>query len=227
MHFQWLSGQWIFPDLQRILGPVEGRVLDVGCAAKPYARWAPHAKQWFGIDVYDGPDVDAVVAPGESWPVADGSFDVVLCASMLSEVAELDELVAEVERVLAPGGVVVATVPFFFNEVKSTEYWRFTREGIRRLLGRRLVVLEATSRGGIGTVLGVLFLNWTETTMMLSRSLSIASMALLPVRLLLAVVVNTLAPLLDRLDRTGMFYGATLVVAQKPAGADRVTDHLA
>ncbi len=227
MHFQWLSGHWIFPDLQRILGPVEGRVLDVGCAAKPYARWAPRAEQWFGIDVYDGPGVDAVVTPGARWPVADASFDVVLCAAMLAEVAELDDFVDEVERVLAPGGVVVATGPFFFNEVKNTEYWRFTREGIRRLLGGRLVVLEATSRGGIGSVLGVLLLNWTETTMGLSRRLSIASMMLLPLRLLLAAVVNTVAPLVDRIDRTGLFYGTTLVVAQKPSGADRVTDYLA
>lgn len=111
---------------------------------------------------------------------------------------------------------MVATAPFFFDDVKAPEYWRFTRDSAERLLGRDHVVIEATTRGGIGSVLGVLFLNRVETSVSLSRRLSLVSMFLLPVRLL-AVTVSLVAPLVDRLDRTGFFYGATIVVAQKPA----------
>lgn len=48
---------------------------------------------------------------------------------------------------------MVATAPFFFDDVKATEYWRFTRDSAERLPGRDHVVIEATTRGGIGSVL--------------------------------------------------------------------------
>lgn len=218
-HFQWLAGSSLYPDLKRILADVDGRVLDVGCAEKPYAPWAPRASQWFGIDVYDGPQVDALMRPGEQWPVDDGSADLVLCAAVLSHVVDLDQFAAEIDRVLVPGGIVVVTVPFVYNEVKMTEYWRFTRYGIRELLSRRLEIVEVRTRGGIGSVLGLLLMNWIESSIVRRRLLSNLGVVLLPARLLVAAAVNTVAPLVDRLDETEAFYLTTFIVAQKQSAA--------
>jgi SAM-dependent methyltransferase len=218
-HFQWLSGNWVYPDLRRALEAAGGRVLDVGCAGKPYAGWAPRATEWYGIDVYDGPEVDAVFETGESWPVADASVDTVLCAAVLVHVADLDQFVAEVERVLVPGGRLVATAAFMHNEVKMTDYWRISRPGMIRLFGERLELQEVTTRGAIGSVLGVMALNWMESSVVATKTSYALGILLLPVRILIAAVINTVAPLVDRADRTGAFYGTVFVLAEKPAAA--------
>lgn len=38
-HFQWLAGRYLYRDVRRSLAEVRGRLLDVGCEAKPYSRW--------------------------------------------------------------------------------------------------------------------------------------------------------------------------------------------
>jgi SAM-dependent methyltransferase len=53
--------------------------------------------------------IDARVADAESLPFEDGSFDVVVAAWMLYHVADLDRGLAELTRVLRPGGRLVAT----------------------------------------------------------------------------------------------------------------------
>src|SRR5437764_5946221 len=81
-HYQWLSSTILHEDLRDALHPLGGTVLDVGCGEKPYEAWLPGATRYHGIDVYDGPRVDAVINPGEPWPIADGEFDVVLCTQV-------------------------------------------------------------------------------------------------------------------------------------------------
>lgn len=46
---------------------------------------------------------------GESIPFADRTFDVVLCRQVLHHARDLDQLCAEIGRVLKPGGVMIAT----------------------------------------------------------------------------------------------------------------------
>jgi SAM-dependent methyltransferase len=51
-----------------------------------------------------GRKVRAVVAPAERLPFPDGSFDTVVSTLVLCSVRDQDEALAEVRRVLAPGG---------------------------------------------------------------------------------------------------------------------------
>jgi SAM-dependent methyltransferase len=49
-------------------------------------------------------------------PYADGSFDVVLASEILEHVPEDDQAIAELVRILSPGGVLAITVPRWLPE---------------------------------------------------------------------------------------------------------------
>jgi SAM-dependent methyltransferase len=64
--------------------------------------------------------VDAQVGDVQALPFADGSFDCVLAAWMLYHVADLDRGLAELRRVLRPGGRLVAVTN---AELNLPELW--------------------------------------------------------------------------------------------------------
>lgn len=59
-----------------------------------------------------------VTATGEALPFRDGAFDLVLCLDVLEHAESLDRTLAEIARVLAPGGqaLVTATNRFVFRD---------------------------------------------------------------------------------------------------------------
>ena len=71
---------------------------------------------------------------GEALPYADASFDAVVCVDVLEHVADLGKVLAEVARVLRPGGL------FLFDTINRNSIARFATitiaEDILRLLPR-------------------------------------------------------------------------------------------
>ena len=51
------------------------------------------------------------VANALSLPFADNTFDVVICSEVLEHIPDYQSALGEIERVLAPGGTFVASVP--------------------------------------------------------------------------------------------------------------------
>lgn len=79
------------------------------------------------------PGVD-LVADAHHIPFADESVDAIFSLAVLEHVEDPYRVVAEMMRVLKPGGVMYSEVPFvFFFHGYPTDFTRFTREGIRRL----------------------------------------------------------------------------------------------
>lgn len=56
------------------------------------------------------------VGNGLQLPFADDSFDVVICSEVLEHIPDFKGVLAEIDRVLKPGGIFAATVPAFFPE---------------------------------------------------------------------------------------------------------------
>ena len=54
-----------------------------------------------------------LLEPGRRLPFEEGAFELVLCADTIHEVQDVAQLVAEVKRVLAPGGVLALTTPAY------------------------------------------------------------------------------------------------------------------
>ena len=119
--YVWRAGQ--HRRLQMILAAAgeraSGRVLDDGCGLGLYLqRLAPQAQSACGVE-FDADRArqagaggqNVARAAGEHLPFADGSFDLVLSHEVLEHVADDRQTVAEVSRVLRPGGRAVFFVP--------------------------------------------------------------------------------------------------------------------
>lgn len=215
-HSQWLAGSTLYRPLRIALSGISGTVLDVGCGTKPYEPWVPGATEYVGVDVTHGPQVDVVIRPGQPWPLEDGRFDTVLCTQVLEHATDVEHVLGETARVLKPGGTAIVTVPFIYNEHDPKhDYRRLTKRGLERLLPDGFEILETTLQGGLGSSLGVMFLNWAEISMCCSRGRRMAFAALMPLWIALSSLVNFVGSILDLLDHTGTCYGNVMVHARK------------
>ncbi len=77
--------------------------------------------------------------------VPGGRFDCVFCTEVLEHTLQPFDAVAELHRLLAPGGVLVLSVPFNFRiHGPLPDCWRFTEHGLRALLRDfEIVTLDA------------------------------------------------------------------------------------
>jgi SAM-dependent methyltransferase len=102
--------------------------------------------------------VDARVGDAQELPFADGSFDVVVAAWMLYHVTDLDKGLAEIGRVLRPGGRLVAATNYtdhlqeMFNLV-GAEAWElpFSGENGSAILERAFARVERREASGTAT----------------------------------------------------------------------------
>lgn len=75
-----------------------------------------------------------VVAVGERLPVQDASLDGVITQGVLEHVPDLPATLAEIDRVLRPGGLVYHEAPFIQGyHASPNDFRRFTAVGMREL----------------------------------------------------------------------------------------------
>jgi SAM-dependent methyltransferase len=124
--------------------PAEPRVLDLGCGAGDSVdlfRALEPRVDWIGADIERSPEVaertrtDArfVTFDGERLPFAEHSFDFVYCKQVLEHVRRPALLLAEVARVLAPGGWLAGSTSHL-EAFHSLSYWNYTPYGLAVLL---------------------------------------------------------------------------------------------
>jgi SAM-dependent methyltransferase len=129
------------------------RVLEVGCGWGELAEWLARETGAEVVAVDLSPrmvelarerGVDARVADVQALPFEDGSFDVAVAAWMLYHVPDLAAAVAELARVLRPGGRLVAVTNSAFHLQELRELVSsgpspstFTRENGAGLLAPR------------------------------------------------------------------------------------------
>lgn len=122
------------------LAELKGDVLDVGCGCKPYRDLVPAAR-YIGLDV-DTPFTRQVGAAevfydGQTFPLPEGGFDGVLCSQVLEHVFTPEAFLGEIRRVLRPGGLLVLTVPFMWDEHEQPhDFARYSSFGLRALVER-------------------------------------------------------------------------------------------
>ena len=105
-------------------------MLDLYCGTQPYSDLVPWRPIWgYDIDLHFG---RADVVGGSHLPFGDKAFDLILCTQALYLVENPDATVAEMSRMLRPGGYVIATVPHLFRRELSAER-KFGTEGLQRL----------------------------------------------------------------------------------------------
>jgi SAM-dependent methyltransferase len=125
-------------DLRRLKVPAGGRVLDAGCGQGRHAfalcRGGSNvvALDSNGNDLTEVETMFAAMrqageVPEGTWartlrgdvralPFSDGAFDAVILAEVLEHISEDTQVIAEVARILRPGGVLAVTVPRWWPE---------------------------------------------------------------------------------------------------------------
>lgn len=126
------------------------RILDVGCNTGPMVIPLREAGyDVVGVDIsshdvhlaqdylirHNLPHGRLAVADGTKLPFRDGSFDLILLVDILEHTSHPERIVQETHRLLAPGGLAVATVPWGCHP-----YVRF--DILRKLLSSRKTIDE-------------------------------------------------------------------------------------
>ena len=112
-------------------------ILDI--APQDHGGVRPHLSapaQLTTLDIDPGSDADVIgdiCVPNAA--LADQSFDLVICTEVLEHVANPFQAVAEIFRVLKPGGQAFFSAPFNFRiHGPLPDNWRFSEHGWRQLL---------------------------------------------------------------------------------------------
>jgi SAM-dependent methyltransferase len=113
----------------RALPSPDWTIADLGCGTGAFTlELAKSGARVVGVDgsasmlrvarrvTRDFPNVELHEAPLEALPIADGSCDLALLVLVLSYVAELEPVLREAHRILAPGGRLVAVDAFPYDD---------------------------------------------------------------------------------------------------------------
>jgi SAM-dependent methyltransferase len=122
---------------QKWLEQVDGRdlnVLDVGGRIQPYRPLLEgRLRRYLAVDLRPTPLVN-VVARGEQIPLASAHFDLVICTQVLEYIPDPAGVIAEIHRVLKPGGCLLLSVPAASPRDADEDRWRFLPAALRQLM---------------------------------------------------------------------------------------------
>lgn len=145
---------WVMADptfaqyRQQVLANVQGEVLEIGFGTGLNLSYYPeHIRRIVAIDANPGVHalaqkrvqtasitVDHRVLNGEHLPMSDNSFDSVVSTWTLCSIANVEQALAEIHRVLKPGG------QFFFIEhglsrERSVQKWQTRLTPLQKIIG--------------------------------------------------------------------------------------------
>jgi SAM-dependent methyltransferase len=137
----------IFEEWAVTLGNHQLSVLDIGGRIQPYRPLlADRLGSYVAVDLRPTALVN-IVARAEHIPLVSEQFDLVICTQMLEYVPEPGVVIAEIQRVLRPGGCLWLSVPSVWLRDADEECWRFLPHGLRQLL-RAFSRVEVVPEGG-------------------------------------------------------------------------------
>ena len=154
-HWWWRAREELVLDVLRALDlPGHAEILDVGCGD----GWLFGRLERFGsvrgIEVNrelldpDGPHRDRI----HTQPLGHGDyrgwrFDLITALDVIEHIEDAEGAIAQMVRMLRPGGYLLLTIPALMSlwshhDEINDHYHRYDAHGIRRLLGRRVCVLQ-------------------------------------------------------------------------------------
>ena len=128
----------LYENIAALAGNITGKTLDVGCGQKPY-------EELFSSSQYIGLEIDSeenrknkkadFFYDGSTFPFPDAEFNSMVLNQVFEHVFNPDEFLHEANRVIKPGGMLLLTVPFVWDEHEQPhDYARYSSFGIRSLL---------------------------------------------------------------------------------------------
>jgi len=137
-----------------------GKLLDLGCGHVPYYEMYKFCTtetvcvDWENT-LHRNKLLDAVVDINKPLPIKSDSFDTVLLMDVLEHVAHPFELIAEISRVLRPGGKLIVGVPFFYwLHEQPHDFFRYTEFALEYMCeSNALHVISLVPYGGVPEIL--------------------------------------------------------------------------
>jgi len=142
--------------LSRHAADIRGRVLEVGEDAYTVAYGAGVARSDILHADDSNPRATLIADLADGSALASDAFDCFICTQTLTYIYDVQRAVKTIHRILAPGGVLLATVPGIsqmspYDRDRWGEYWRFTAQSLGRLLGEEFGAarVEVESYGNV------------------------------------------------------------------------------
>lgn len=128
----------LYKNIRELSHFISGDILDVGCGQKPY-QYLFSFNKYIGMDVkqsghnHTNENIE-VYYDGNKFPLENNSFDSVISNEVFEHVFNPQEHLSEIYRVLKPGGKVLMTVPFLWDEHEQPyDFARYSSFGLKHL----------------------------------------------------------------------------------------------
>lgn len=141
-----------------------GRLIDLGCGSVPlFGAYRDFIVDNVCVDWgntrHDAGHADLECDLTRSLPFADEEFDTVILSDVLEHIAQPELLWKEMSRILARGGKIIMSVPFYYclHECPH-DYYRYTEFALRRFVATSgLQLLELRAIGGVPEIIADIF----------------------------------------------------------------------
>ncbi|MBN1268846.1 MAG: class I SAM-dependent methyltransferase [Kiritimatiellae bacterium] len=156
-------------------------MLDLGCGKVPlYGAYRDYVTDTICVDwentQHKSEHVDFQCDLSKPLPFKDKEFDTIILSDVLEHVPEPEHLWKEMARILAAGGKILATLPFYYwLHEQPHDYYRFTEFALRRFAersGLRLIQLEPI--GGVPEILADIHAKQVQSLPLIGKGLATA-----------------------------------------------------
>lgn len=195
---------------------MSGVLLDFGCGKKPY-RNLFKVEEYVGLDIEESGNESTkkhidIYYDGNKIPFDDDHFDCLFSSEVFEHVFELEKVLRELHRVCKPGGYMLATVPFVWDEHEVPfDYGRYSSFGITYLLnkvGFEIIVLDKST-----TYIQTIFQMWNAYVWQYILKFRLVQVFLTPI---LIAPITILGSIISRLlPDSKSFYHNNIIVARK------------
>lgn len=111
------------------------RCIDWGSGAKPASKYVNHTNcEWLHLDKNPSLSYEYTVANIED-PHFTDEADAAFCLEVLEHTLDPQAVIDNIYENLKHGGTLYLSVPFLYPEHGEEDYWRFTQNGLRYMLG--------------------------------------------------------------------------------------------
>jgi len=206
----------LYQQVSELIQNLNGRVLDIGCGQKPYQPLC-NATEYIGLEIDTPENREHKKADffydGKVMPFENSSFDSLITNQVFEHVFNPNDFLRELNRVLKPGGLLLLTVPFVWDEHEQPyDYARYSSFGLKHILNEHSfeIIEHKKSNNGIEVIFQLLNDYIYKTT------LTKSGYANLLIMLVLMAPINIIGLVLSKiLPKNNDLYLDNIILARK------------